>query len=102
MKTGIRPFDLAQETPPATANNMRVIVFGLALCAFVFAFSVTIGARELRKVPRIGILEPATAASVSARVDAFRQRLRGLGYIEGQTIAIEYRYADGKPERLPD
>ena len=38
----------------------------------------------------------------SARVEAFRQRLRELGYVEGKNIVIDYRYAEGKPERLPD
>ena len=55
-----------------------------------------------RKVPRIGILEPTTSASISARIEAFRQGLRELGYVEGKNITIEYRYADGKSERIPD
>lgn len=98
----MRPFDLAQDRLPATGKNNKAKLFGFALCAFLFVLGVDIEAQELRKVPRIGILEPATAASVSARVNAFKQGLRALGYIEGQTIAIEYRYANGTPERLPD
>ena len=53
-------------------------------------------------VHRIGILIPSSASFISARVEAFRQRLRELGYVEGKNIVLEYRYAEGKPERLPD
>jgi putative ABC transport system substrate-binding protein len=64
--------------------------------------SLAAEAQDVQKIPRIGILEPATAASVSARLTALKQGLRDLGYVEGQTVHIEYRYANGNPERLPD
>ncbi|HET8563839.1 MAG TPA: ABC transporter substrate-binding protein, partial [Candidatus Binatia bacterium] len=51
------------------------------------------------KVPRIGYL--AARSSPEARDEGFRQGLRDLGYIEGNNIAIEYRYAHGKIEQLP-
>jgi putative ABC transport system substrate-binding protein len=44
----------------------------------------------------------ATASFFSARLEAFHQRLRELSYVEGKNIIIEYRYAEGKLERLPD
>ena len=50
--------------------------------------------QSVSKVPRIGIIEPA------AQWDHFRQGLRQLGYIEGRDIAIEYRSAEARPERL--
>ena len=59
-------------------------------------------AQQPARIPRIGILIPASASFFSARVEAFRQRLRELGYVEGKNIVIEYRYAEGKLERLPD
>ena len=59
-------------------------------------------AQQPARIPRIGILIAASASSYSARVEAFRQRLRELGYVEGKNIVIEYRYAEGKLERLPD
>jgi putative ABC transport system substrate-binding protein len=54
------------------------------------------------KKPRIGFLIAISAAGFSARTEAFRQGLRDLGYDEGKNIVIEYRYADGKVERLPE
>jgi putative ABC transport system substrate-binding protein len=59
-------------------------------------------AQQPARIPRIGILVVASASSQSARVEAFRRRLRELGYVEGKNIVIEYRYAEGKLERLPD
>ena len=59
-------------------------------------------AQQPARIPRIGILIPSSASFFSARVEAFRQRLRELGYVEGKNIVIEYRYAEGKLERLPD
>src|SRR5947209_9392455 len=52
-------------------------------------------------VPRIGVLMGATAASESPKLGVFREALKGLGYIDGQSIAIEPRYAESQPDRLP-
>jgi ABC-type uncharacterized transport system substrate-binding protein len=54
------------------------------------------------KTYRIGFLTPASSTSMEARVGRFRQGLREFGYVEGQNATIEYRWADGKQERLPD
>jgi putative tryptophan/tyrosine transport system substrate-binding protein len=80
--------------------NKRKLSF--ALSAMLFALCVTAGAQQPAKIPRIGILIPTSASFSSARLEAFRQRLREHGYVEGKNIVIEYRYAEGKPERLPD
>ena len=58
-------------------------------------------AQQPKKVPRIGYLSPFDPASESTRVEAIRLALRELGYIEGQNIAIEYRYTEGKPRSVP-
>jgi putative ABC transport system substrate-binding protein len=59
-------------------------------------------AQQPTKVPRIGFLSSLSPAAVSGRVEAFRQGLRELGYVEGKNIVTEYRWAEGKIERLPD
>ena len=55
-----------------------------------------------KKIPLIGYLSPLSAASDAPRRAGFQQGLRELGYIEGQNIAVEYRFADGKTSRLPE
>ncbi|MBM2803322.1 MAG: transporter substrate-binding protein [Deltaproteobacteria bacterium] len=59
-------------------------------------------AQQPKKVPRIGYLSAGDAASDSTRAEGIRLALRERGYIEGQNIAIEYRYAEGKRERYPE
>jgi ABC-type uncharacterized transport system substrate-binding protein len=58
-------------------------------------------AQQPTKIPRIGYLSGTSYSANSARVDAFKHGLRELGYIEGKTIVIEWRYAEGKLDRLP-
>jgi len=57
--------------------------------------------QQLKKLHRIGILLVGSSSFYSAWIDVFRQGLKELGYIEGKNIAIEYRYGEGKPDRLP-
>jgi putative tryptophan/tyrosine transport system substrate-binding protein len=59
-------------------------------------------AQQPTKLPTIGFLGAATPSSTSKSVTAFVQRLRELGWIEGRNVTIEYRWAEGHPERLPD
>ena len=70
-------------------------------CALLIAQSV-VEAQQQPKVPRIGFLTAGSSASPTSRLQAFRERLRELGYIEGQNIAIEYRHAEGKSDILPE
>jgi len=71
-------------------------------CSMLLALPFPARAQQPARIFRIGILLPASASFYSARLEAFRQRLRQLGYVEGKNILIEYRYAEGKLERLPD
>src|ERR1700732_3662537 len=80
--------------------NKKVVC--LALGAMLFALSHPVEAQQSKKVPRIGYLVSGSLSSTReiGNVEAFRQGLHELGYVEGQNIAIEYRYADGMEERL--
>src|SRR5215471_12489900 len=82
---------------------MKKTIIGLALSALLFALCFEAQAQQpVKKVPRIGYLSTGDAATESSRAEAIRLALRELGYIEGQSIAIEYRYAGGKLDRLPE
>ena len=81
---------------------MKQKFIGIALCAMLFTLSLPAQAQQPARIHRIGILSPVSGSVFPARDEAFRQRLRELGYVEGKNIVIEYRYAEGKPERLPD
>ena len=75
--------------------GLFAIVVALMLCG------ARAEAQQPKKVPRIGFLNATSPSAVSARIEAFQQGLRELGYVEGKNIVIEYRYAEGKPDRLP-
>jgi len=76
--------------------------FMSALAGGGLAAPLAAEAQQAAKAPRIGYLSPLSPSSDSTRIEAFRQGLRDLGYVEGQNIAIEYRYAEEKFDRLPD
>ena len=69
--------------------------------AGLLAWPLATEAQPRREVPRIGFLSPR-APGPDFRTDAFREGLRELGYAEGTTVLVDYRYAEGKPERLPE
>jgi putative ABC transport system substrate-binding protein len=76
---------------------MLLVALGLGLLAAPLAA----GAQQPPKIPRIGYLG-TTGASAGARyLESFRKRLRELGYVEGQNILLEYRWAEGRPDRFP-
>src|SRR5437879_4085456 len=77
-------------------------VSSILFVVVVLAVSVIADAQQPKKVHRIGYLSSSDPASDSPRFEAIRLALRDLGYIEGQNIASEYRYAEGKLDRLPD
>src|SRR4030095_12924316 len=73
----------------------------LTLCAILFALCAFAEAQQPKKVPRIGYLSSGDPASESGRAEAIRLALRERGFIEGQNIAIEYRYGERKVDRGP-
>ena len=80
---------------------MKKQITVLALSAALFSLYLPADAQQPKKVARIGYLSTTDPATDSARAEGIRLALRELGYIEGQNIAIEYRYAEGRPDREP-
>jgi putative ABC transport system substrate-binding protein len=83
-------------------SNIPVEKTSWLLCALLFALCVPARAQQAGKLPQIGVLLALPHAAISHRIHAFRIGLRERGYVEGKTVVIAYRYADGKFERLPD
>jgi putative ABC transport system substrate-binding protein len=81
---------------------MSKLLVNVALGALLFALSFSVEAQQPKSGSRIGYLSVLSPSSDSARIGAFRQGLRELGYVEGQNIFIEARYAQGKLDQLPD
>ena len=77
------------------------IVVSLLLTVFLLTVSLA-EAQQAGKIFRIGFVDSSTASGSTLLVDAFRQELSKLGWIEGKNITIEYRFAEQKPERLPE
>jgi putative ABC transport system substrate-binding protein len=73
----------------------------ILVAVVLLAIAVIAEAQQPTKVPRIGYLTGNFPSAIGTRTEAFRQGLRDLGYVEGKDIVIEYRYAEGKLERLP-
>ena len=84
-----------------TIENLKWL--GFSVVAFVLALYGAVGdAQQPAKIPRIGFLIASSPSANAARIEAFRQGLGELGYVEGKNIVIELRSADGKFDRLPD
>ena len=82
-------------------SAIRIAKF-FALCSLLLATNFSAHAQQNAKIFRIGFLFIPTASVQAARLEALRQRLRELGYVEGKNILLDYRYADGQAERLPE
>jgi putative ABC transport system substrate-binding protein len=76
----------------------KISLFGLAI---ILTIAHLAWAQQSKKIPHVGFLIGSSAAIQESRLDAFRRGLRELGYVEGKSITIEYRYAEGKLDRLP-
>ena len=79
---------------------MKSILFWLLAMIFL-ATALPVSAQQPTKVPRIGYLNAYLPYANPVRIEAFRQGLRELGYVEGKNIVIEWRSAEGKLDRLP-
>ena len=78
-------------------NTIRLVAI-----AMILSGGATITEAQQGRLPRIGFLSASSGPSMANNVDAFRQGLRELGYFEGRNIIVEYRWADGKVDRLPE
>ena len=81
---------------------MKIAASPSILVAVIVLAVAVAEAQQPTKVYRIGLLSARSLSTDSTRAEAFRQGLRDLGYVEGKNIVIDYRYAEGKFERLPD
>ena len=105
--SGIRFDKRKSKTCPELCRSIqnRTLVGIVALVVTLAMYGARAEAQQPKKVPRIGFLITSSrdaSSSGSARSEPFRLALRELGYIEGQNIAFEYRYAEGKQDRLPE
>ena len=82
-------------------KHMGRKLLSLLLATFLLTTVSYAGAQQPAKIPRMGYLDSASFSVNAARIKAFRQGLRELGYVDGKNIIIEWRSADGKPDRLP-
>jgi putative ABC transport system substrate-binding protein len=81
---------------------MNKKIFVLAPGALLFALCLSAEAQQPKKITRIGYLSAGDPVSRRDRIEALRQGLKELGYVEGKNIIIEYRYAEGRSDRLPE
>jgi ABC-type uncharacterized transport system substrate-binding protein len=86
----------------ASEELMRKGFFGFALCAMLFGLCGSVDAQQTGKVARIGFLERSNASGMAVLLEAFRQELSKLGWIERKNITIEFRFAEQNLERLPE
>jgi ABC-type uncharacterized transport system substrate-binding protein len=86
---------------PSTKKISPRSTCAFVLAAFLLSFSQLAEAQQPAKIPRIGYLVIGPLSAVADRIEAFRQGLQELGYVEGKNLVIEQRSADGKPDRMP-
>jgi putative ABC transport system substrate-binding protein len=81
---------------------MKKTIAALALCALLFGFRFPAEAQQSGKLPHVGFLHGGSKSTRLPHIEAFRQGLRERGYVEGTNITVEYRFAEGKLDQLPD
>jgi putative tryptophan/tyrosine transport system substrate-binding protein len=80
---------------------MKKIIISSVVATVLLMLGLSAEAQQPGKIPRIGYLSAQSLSAESSRLDGFRQALRELGYVEGKSIIIEYRFVEGKLDRLP-
>jgi putative tryptophan/tyrosine transport system substrate-binding protein len=83
-------------------SAFRNLKSAILICAMLCGLCFSAEAQQSGKVFRIGFLDPSNASGMAVLLEAFRQEMRKLGWIEGKNITIEYRFAEQKSERLPE
>jgi len=91
----------ADDLPERTMNKRRKVIVALGASALTSPLA-SLAQQKPTKVSRIGLLSPFSPADATPWHNSFRSGLRDLGWVEGKNVSIEYRYAEGKSERLPD
>ena len=81
---------------------MKKKIAVLTLCAILLALCLRVEAQQPEKVLRIGFLDNSSASGNAPLLEAFRQEMHKLGWIEGKNFTFEYRFAEGRFDRLPD
>ena len=95
----MRVLNFESDNPKSKIENPKWL--GLSVIAFVLVVAgVVAEAQQLKKVPRIGLLLSTSPSGTRGVVEAFRQGLHELGYAEGKNITIEYRFAEGREDRI--
>jgi len=103
LKSKTCPFDILRAGSERSRRIQNLKWLGLSVIAFVLVVTgVVATAQQPKKVQRIGFLATSPGSALSARMEAFRQGLRELGYVEGKNIVIEERYAEGKLDRVSE
>ena len=105
QRTKLRAAADAGRSPHGTRDSrLRAyrLIAVLILLPALLAAPLAAGAQQAARVPRIGLLGIVPPSDTSRRLDAFRQALGELGWVEGQNIVIDYRFAEGRLDRLPD
>jgi putative ABC transport system substrate-binding protein len=97
----ISPRQCVFQNPQPEIRVPKFLLF-LAICGLSFALSRPVEAQQGKNMPRIGFLGAMSVSAFSDRLGEVLQGLHDLGYVEGKNIAYEYRWADGKLDRLPD
>src|SRR6185503_7521741 len=88
--------------PGTWGRSMRRREFFVSVGGLLLAGRLSALAQSAGKLPHIGFLGTSSAAGIAARLEGFRQGLRDLGYVEGSTITIDYRWLEGHYDRLPE